>query len=72
MGMNTIPQQFAGVTVVTKANVYFDGEVVSRSQTASPKSKRNRVFFESALFIRLISSLNVINLLTKIAKGNKR
>ena len=29
--MSTIPQQFAGVTVVTKANIYFDGRVVSHS-----------------------------------------
>ena len=27
--MPEIPEQFAGVTVVTKANVYFDGNVVS-------------------------------------------
>lgn len=29
--MATLPTQFAGVTVVTKANVYFDGKVVSHS-----------------------------------------
>ena len=29
--MTNIPQQFAGVTAVTKANVYFDGKVVSHS-----------------------------------------
>ena len=27
--MSSLPAQFAGVTVVTKANVYFDGNVVS-------------------------------------------
>jgi len=29
--MSNLPTQFAGVTVVTKANVYFDGKVVSHS-----------------------------------------
>lgn len=29
--MPSLPSQFAGVTVVTKANVYFDGNVVSHS-----------------------------------------
>ena len=27
--MSTVPTQFAGVTVLTKSNVYFDGNVVS-------------------------------------------
>ena len=26
-----LPQQFAGVTVLTKANIYFDGKVVSHT-----------------------------------------
>jgi hypothetical protein len=29
--MSNIPAQFSGVTAVTKANVYFDGKVVSHS-----------------------------------------
>ena len=29
--MSALPTQFAGVTVVTKANVYFDGNVVSHT-----------------------------------------
>jgi|ERR1039458_6250024 uncharacterized protein YaiE (UPF0345 family) len=29
--MSQLPSQFAGVTVVTKANVYFDGGVVSHT-----------------------------------------
>ena len=29
--MSNLPIQFAGVTVVAKANVYFDGKVVSHS-----------------------------------------
>lgn len=29
--MAKLPAQFAGVTVVTKANVYFDGKVVSHT-----------------------------------------
>ena len=29
--MSSLPLQFSGVTVTTKANVYFDGKVVSHS-----------------------------------------
>lgn len=29
--MSKLPEQFTGVTVVTKANIYFDGKVVSHS-----------------------------------------
>jgi uncharacterized protein YaiE (UPF0345 family) len=29
--MSTVPTQFAGVTVLTKANVYFDGNVISHT-----------------------------------------
>ena len=29
--MSSLPTQFTGVTVVTKANVYFDGNVVSHT-----------------------------------------
>jgi uncharacterized protein YaiE (UPF0345 family) len=29
--MSTVPEQFVGVSVVTKANVYFDGNVVSHA-----------------------------------------
>jgi purine/pyrimidine-nucleoside phosphorylase len=29
--MSTLPTQFTGVTVVTKANVYFEGKVASHS-----------------------------------------
>ena len=29
--MSSLPAQFAGVTVTTKANVYFDGNVVSHT-----------------------------------------
>ncbi len=38
--MSTLPTQFAGVTVVTKANVYFDGNVVSHTVLFSDKSKK--------------------------------
>jgi uncharacterized protein YaiE (UPF0345 family) len=30
-GMSALPTEFPGVTVVTKANVYFDGKVVSHT-----------------------------------------
>ncbi len=29
--MSKLPEQFSGVTVVTKANIYFEGKVVSHS-----------------------------------------
>ncbi len=38
--MAKIPDQFAGVTVVTKANVYFDGKVVSHSVIFSDGNKK--------------------------------
>jgi uncharacterized protein YaiE (UPF0345 family) len=38
--MPTIPEQFANVTVVTKANVYFDGKVVSHSVLFADGSKK--------------------------------
>lgn len=38
--MPNLPTQFAGVTVVTKANVYFDGKVVSHSVLFGDGSKK--------------------------------
>lgn len=38
--MPTIPQQFAGVTVLTKANVYFDGNVISHSLLFADGSRK--------------------------------
>lgn len=38
--MATIPQQFANVTVLTKANVYFDGKVVSHTVQFADASKK--------------------------------
>ncbi len=38
--MAPIPAQFAGVTAVTKANVYFDGKVVSHSILFPDGSKK--------------------------------
>ena len=38
--MSTTPQQFADVTVLTKANVYFDGKVVSHSVQFADRSKK--------------------------------
>ena len=38
--MSSLPAQFAGVTVVTKANVYFDGNVVSHTVLFSDNSKK--------------------------------
>ena len=38
--MAPIPQQFQGVNAVTKANIYFDGRVVSHSLLFSDGSKK--------------------------------
>ncbi len=38
--MASLPTQFAGVTVVTKANVYFDGKVVSHAVLFADGSKK--------------------------------
>lgn len=38
--MSSLPTQFAGVTVLTKANVYFDGNVVSHTMLFPDKSKK--------------------------------
>jgi uncharacterized protein YaiE (UPF0345 family) len=38
--MSSLPTQFDGVTVHTKANVYFDGNVVSHTVLFPDKSKK--------------------------------
>ena len=38
--MSSLPTQFSGVTVATKANVYFDGKVVSHSLLMSDGAKK--------------------------------
>ena len=38
--MASIPNEFRGVTAVTKANVYFDGKVVSHSVLFADGSKK--------------------------------
>ncbi len=38
--MSSLPTQFAGVTVVTKANVYFDGKVVSHTVLFADGAKK--------------------------------
>jgi purine/pyrimidine-nucleoside phosphorylase len=38
--MSSLPTQFDGVSVLTKANVYFDGNVVSHTVLFSDKSKK--------------------------------
>ena len=38
--MASLPVQFSGVTVVTKANVYFDGKVVSHTVLFADGSKK--------------------------------
>jgi uncharacterized protein YaiE (UPF0345 family) len=38
--MQNFPDKFAGVTVVTKANVYFDGKVVSHSVLFPDNAKK--------------------------------
>jgi purine/pyrimidine-nucleoside phosphorylase len=38
--MAALPEQFSGVTVLTKANVYFEGKVVSHSVVFPDGSKK--------------------------------
>ncbi len=38
--MSSLPTQFAGVSVVTKANVYFDGNVVSHTVLFNDGTKK--------------------------------
>ena len=38
--MSSLPAQFSGVTIVTKANVYFDGNVVSHTVLFADESKK--------------------------------
>ncbi len=38
--MSSIPSQFTGVTVVAKANVYFDGKVVSHTVLTADGAKK--------------------------------
>ena len=38
--MSKVPEKFDGVSVVTKANVYFDGKVVSHTVFAADGSKK--------------------------------
>lgn len=38
--MSTFPAQFAGVTVLTKANVYFDGNVISHTVLLDDGSRK--------------------------------
>ena len=38
--MANIPQQFANVTILTKANIYFDGKVVSHTVQFADSSKK--------------------------------
>lgn len=38
--MSSIPTQFANVTVLTKANVYFDGNVISHTVVLADGSKK--------------------------------
>jgi hypothetical protein len=38
--MSSLPSQFSGVTVQTKANVYFDGNVISHTVLFADQSKK--------------------------------
>jgi uncharacterized protein YaiE (UPF0345 family) len=38
--MSSLPTQFAGVTVMTKANIYFDGNVVSHTVMMPDNAKK--------------------------------
>lgn len=38
--MSTLPAQFSGVTVATKANIYFDGNVISHTIVFPDQTKK--------------------------------
>src|SRR3954468_20001269 len=38
--MPSLPEQFANVTVITKANIYFDGKVVSHTVLGTDGAKK--------------------------------
>jgi uncharacterized protein YaiE (UPF0345 family) len=38
--MSTLPTQFTGATVLTKANIYFDGKVVSHTVLVADGAKK--------------------------------
>ena len=38
--MSKVPEQFVGVTAVTKANIYFDGKVMSHAVECADGSKK--------------------------------
>lgn len=38
--MSSLPAQFAGVTVVTKANIYFEGNVISHTVVFADATKK--------------------------------
>ena len=38
--MSKVPEQFAGVTAIAKANIYFDGKVVSHTVIFPDSSKK--------------------------------
>ena len=48
--MNNIPTEFPGVTAVAKANVYFDGKVVSHSILFTDGSKKTLGLIYSGKF----------------------
>ena len=48
--MSTLPLQFANVTVITKANIYFDGKVVSHTVLAADASKKTLGLIYSGSF----------------------
>jgi len=49
--MSSIPIEFRGVTAVTKANVYFEGKVVSHSILLPDGSKKTLGLIYPANFI---------------------
>jgi purine/pyrimidine-nucleoside phosphorylase len=48
--MSNLPTQFTGVTVTTKANVYFDGKVVSHSVLFPDATKKTLGLIYSGSF----------------------
>ena len=55
--MSAIPTEFTNVTAVTKANVYFDGKVVSHSILFADGSKKTLGGIVAADLMRIVREL---------------
>ena len=47
--MSKVPEEFVGVTAVAKANIYFDGNVVSHTVLTSDNAKKTLAATEALI-----------------------